>query len=117
VSKRLRSHSGQATIEFAGTAVILFLVAMVAWQAGMVGWTWASAANAARTAARLYSRTTDTTSASQDGKKSLNLLLRNNARVWFEGDVAHVRVDIPILVPLLPSGLHFEETAEMPPTG
>jgi TadE-like protein len=117
VSTRLRSESGQATLELAGTTLWLLLAALFAWQMGMIGWTWASTANAARTAARLYSRTGDSTAAADDGKKSLNAVLRGGAQVWFDGDTAEARVDIPLVLPGLPSGLHISEHAEMPQTG
>jgi hypothetical protein len=115
---RLRSEQGQATIEFGGTLLWLILAAVFAWQMGLVAWSWVSANNAARTTARLYSRTGDATQAASDGKKSLSGVLSKNANVNVDqsGD-AKVTIDIPLVLPGLGSGLDIHENAVMPYTG
>jgi Flp pilus assembly protein TadG len=114
---RLRSQTGQATVEFSGMIVWLLLAALCAWQLGLVGWSYASAENAARTAARMYSRVGDTTVAESDGKQSLSGILQSGSKVWFEGDVARVQIKIPAVLPGLSSGLSMYGRAELPHTG
>ena len=117
MSKRLRSGSGQATIEFAGMTFWIVIAALFAWQLGLAAWSFVSATNAARTAARLYSRTGDTQQAADDAKKSLSGVLSNGAYVGFNGDTAEVKVKIPLLIPGLDTGLEAHGDAEMPHTG
>jgi Flp pilus assembly protein TadG len=114
---RKRSESGQATIEFAGMTLWLAVAAMFVWQAGLVAWSFISATNAARTAARLYSRTGDKGQAIDDAKKSLSGALSGDARIWFSGDTAEVRVKIPLFLPGLHPGLEANGDAKLPHTG
>lgn len=114
---RVRDNSGQATIEFAGMALWLVIAALFAWQLGLVAWSFVSANNAARTAARLFSRTGDTQQAADDAKKSLSGVLSSGASVGFQGNTAEVQVKIPLVLPGLPSGLVAHGDAEMPHTG
>lgn len=115
--RRIRSQSGQATIEFAGMTFWVILAAVFAWQLGLVAWSFVSATNAARTAARLYSRTGDTGQAKDDARKSLSGVLSSGANVWFDGDTAKVQVKIPLFIPMIHSGLVANGDAEMPHTG
>lgn len=116
--RRLRhGEAGQATIEFAGMAFWILVAAIFVWQAGLVAWSFVSATNAARTAARLYSRTGDTSTAVEDAKKSLAGTLSQNPDIYFDGDTAQVYVDIPIFLPGLSVGLRAHGDAEMPHTG
>jgi Flp pilus assembly protein TadG len=114
---RVRCESGQATVEFAAMTFWLLVAAVFALQAGLVAWSFVSATNAARTAARLYSRTGDTQQASDDARKSLSGILSTGAQVDFNGDTAEVRVKIPLFFPLVHSGLGAKGDAEMPHTG
>jgi len=113
----VRSESGQATLEFAGMTVWLLLAALFAFQLGLVAWSFVSATNAARTAARLYSRTGDKQQAEDDAKKSLSGVLSNGASVSFVGDTAEVDVKIPLFIPIIHPGLVAHGDAEMPHTG
>ena len=114
---RRGGQAGQATIEFAGMTLWLAIAALFAWQLGLAAWSFVSATNAARTAARLYSRVGDQSQAVDDARKSLSGVLSSDAKVWFDGDTAHVRVKIPLLLPGLHSGLEAKGDAEMPHTG
>lgn len=114
---RHNGEAGQATIEFAGMTVWLLIAAVFAWQLGLVAWSFVSATNAARTAARLYSRTGDTQQAEQDAKKSLSGVLSSGASVSFTGDTAEVQVKIPLLIPGINPGLVAHGDAAMPHTG
>lgn len=113
----MRSQSGQATIEFAGMLLWLGLAALFCWQLGLVAWSYVSATNAARTAARVYSRTGDITSAEQVGEQSLSGVVSSGARVQFQGEKAIVHVNIPIVIPGLGSGVQAVGDADMPHTG
>ena len=113
----VRSETGQATIEFAAMTFWLVLAAVFAWQLGLVAWSFVSATNAARTAARLYSRTGDTQQAIDDAKKSLSGILSSGANVRFQGDQAQVDVQIPLFIPGIHPGLVAHGDAEMPHTG
>jgi membrane-associated protease RseP (regulator of RpoE activity) len=115
--RRLRGQAGQATIEFAGMTFWLLLAALFVWQSALVGWSFVSATNAARTAARLYSRTGDQSQAIDDAKKSLSGVLSSGANISFAGDRAEVSVDIPLFLPGLDPGLSAHGTALMPHTG
>ena len=114
---RVHSESGQATIEFTSMTFWLVLAAVFAWQLGLVGWSFISATNAARTAARLYSRTGDKQQAEDDAKKSLSGFLSKDADAHFDGDRAVVNVPIPLFFPNVNSGLVAKGDAEMPHTG
>src|SRR5436309_15630818 len=116
MGNRMRSESGQATIEFAGMTFWVVLAAVFAWQLGLVAWTYVSATNAARTAARLYSRTGDSTSAISDTKDSLSAFVNHHADVHFEGEKVVVHLNIPIVFPGLDSGLTASGDADMPHT-
>jgi hypothetical protein len=114
---RLRSESGQSTIEFGGMIVWLLIAAVFAWQLALAGWTAVSAGNAARTAARMWSRDGDWHTA---GEQALNSGLRKNAHIWMEGEQVKVNVPIPVVFPgLLPlkPPLSITESADMPHTG
>jgi Flp pilus assembly protein TadG len=113
----VRSQSGQATIEFTAMLVWLAIAALFAWQIGLAAWAYVSATNAARTAARVYSRTGDQQAAEDVAKQSVSGVLASNPDVHFQGEKAVVHVSIPILIPRLPSGLQAEGDAEMPNTG
>lgn len=113
----MRAQSGQATIEFSGMLLWLLVAALFAWQLGLVAWSYVSATNAARTAARMYSRTGDVTSAEEVGKQSLSGVVSSGASVTFNGEQAVVQVNIPIVIPGFKSGLQVEGDADMPHTG
>src|SRR2546421_255055 len=113
----MRSESGQATLEFSAMIIWLALAALFAWQLGLIAWSYVSATNAARTAARLYSRTGDPTTAIADTKSSLSGFISNGSDVHFDGEKAVVHLNIPILLPGLESGLKVEGDADMPHTG
>jgi hypothetical protein len=120
---RLRSESGQASLEIAGTIAWLLIAGLFAWQLALIGWTAVSANNAARTASRLVSRGVDANQAKQAGEKSLSGgFLQSNASVTVDPntDKATVSVPIPIVLPgLTPFKKNFAitESAEMPYTG
>ena len=113
----MRSETGQATIEFSGMALWLVIAALFAWQLGLTAWAYVAATNAARTAARLYSRTGDQATAIADAKQSMSGLVSSGANVRFNGDQAVVDVNVPIVIPGLHSPLVAHGDAEMPHTG
>lgn len=116
---RVRSQGGQATVEFAGSIGMVLLAALVAWQLALAGWSAVGAANAARTAAREYSRTADWAQSRLDGEHSLQGDgLGAGASVTRNGQTATVIVKIPLVFPGIASPLPpITETADMPPTG
>ncbi|HET6868634.1 MAG TPA: hypothetical protein VFH80_22165 [Solirubrobacteraceae bacterium] len=117
IVSRLRSQAGQAIIELGGTLVWLLIAALFAWQLALVGWTFVSAANTARTVARLYSREQDAGHAKQEGLDSLGSDgLGKNASVNFDGTKWIVTADIPIILPGI-AGLPITRTAAIPNTG
>lgn len=114
----MRSQTGQATIEFAGTIGMVLVAALAAWQLALAGWSAVGAANAARTAARAYSRTSDDSAAVADGKQSLRGDgLGPGSSVRINGQTATVIVKIPIVFPGIASPIPITETADMPSTG
>ena len=111
-----------------GTTGLLLFAALVAWQLALAGWSAVAAANAARTAARAYSRTGDLVSAENDGKDSLSgdgLLTGSSVKVTpggigpggQAGAHADVVVSIPIIVPGIASPITIPATADIPRTG
>jgi hypothetical protein len=114
---RLRSQSGQSLIEMGGTLTWLLLAALCAWQLALAGWTAVSAANTARTVARLYSREQNASHARDEGYSSLSSDgLRAGASVSFDGKTWTVTAKIPIVFPGI-AGLPITQTATMPATG
>jgi hypothetical protein len=118
---RLRSERGQVAIEMLGTTGMLVLAALVAWQLALAGWSAVGAANAARTAARAYSRTGDEASAKALGEQSLqNDFLDSGSSVAVSGQSdahADVVVSVPIIVPGLASPIKIPASADIPRTG
>jgi hypothetical protein len=117
IVNRLRSQSGQSIIEMGGTLTWLLLAALCAWQLALAGWTAVSAANTARTVARLYSREQDQGHAHDEGMRSLSSDgLGTGASVDLEGGKWVVTAKIPIVFPGIP-GLPITQTAAIPTTG
>ena len=121
LTRRLRGERGQVAIEMLGTTSLLLLAALVAWQIALIGWSAVGAANAARTAARAYSRTGDATSAKADGEQSLQddfLGAGSTVNVSGTSDArADVVVSIPIVFPGITSPITIPASADMPKTG
>jgi hypothetical protein len=114
---RLRCQSGQSIVEMGGTLTWLLIAALCAWQLALAGWTAVSAANTARTVARLYSREQDAGHAKQEGFDSLSSDgLGTGASVTFDGKTWSVTAKIPIVFPGI-AGLPITRTAAMPVTG
>jgi hypothetical protein len=114
---RLRSQSGQSIIELGGTLTWLLLAALCAWQLALAGWTAVSAANTARTVARLYSREQNQAHAQQEGMRSLSSDgLGTGASVDLQGGKWVVTAKIPIVFPGI-AGLPITQTAAIPTTG
>jgi hypothetical protein len=121
LARRLRSERGQVAIEMLGTTGLLLLAALAAWQLALVGWSAVGAANAARTAARSYSKTGDASSAQADGKQALkDDFLSSGSSVNVSGTTearADVVVRVPIVVPGVDSPITIPASADMPKTG
>jgi hypothetical protein len=120
--KRPSAQSGQSLIEMTGTLVWLLVAALLAWQIALAGWTVVSAANTARTVARLYSREQDVAHATHEGLRSLSSDgLGTGASVSFDGKTWSVSAKIPIVLPgfVLPgkNTLQVTQKASMPVTG
>jgi Flp pilus assembly protein TadG len=114
----LRSQSGQATVEFAGAIWMVLLAGLAAWQLALAGWSAVGAANAARTAARAYSRVGDEVQAAKDAHQSLQGDgLAAGSNVTISGGTATVVVKIPLVFPGIASPIPITETADMPYTG
>jgi membrane protein implicated in regulation of membrane protease activity len=114
---RLRSESGQSTVEFAATIAWLLIAALCAWQLALAGWTAVSAANTAHTVARLFSREQNQAHATDEGLRSLSSDgLGTGASVTYDGTKWTVTAKIPIVVPGL-AGIPITQTAKMPTTG
>jgi membrane protein implicated in regulation of membrane protease activity len=117
IAGRLRSQSGQSLVELSGTLTWLLIAALAAWQLALVGWTAVSAANTARTVARLYSREQDVGHAKDEGYSSLGSDgLGTGASVSFDGTTWTVTAKVPIVFPGI-AGLPITQTAAMPDTG
>jgi membrane protein implicated in regulation of membrane protease activity len=115
--RRLRSPSGQSTVEFGATIAWVLIAALAAWQLALVGWTAVSAANTARTVARLYSRQQNESQAKTEGYSSLRGDgLGTGASVSYDGTKWSVTADVPIVVPGI-AGIPITQTAAIPTTG
>lgn len=118
-----RGVRGQATIEFGGMALLLFIGALFAWQMGLVAWTAVSVNNAVRTASRLASRGDSISDAEQQGRNSLSghYLQKGSVNVYLTsgGQTAYAdaKVPIPIVLPgLFDKGLTLSADAKLPVT-
>jgi TadE-like protein len=110
--RRARGESGQASIELAGSLLLIIFTALAVWQVLIVMWTFNQTSNAARTAARVESRGGDTKKATRN---ALPNVLRKDLDVKVEGDTAKVTVLIPIFVPGLYShAIHAKRDATVP---
>lgn len=116
---RLRSQDGQASIELAGTVWLLLAAALVAWELALTGWTATVAANAARTAARDYSRISDSGQALGDGYAALagDGFTRSGSSIVINGEQTKVKVDLPLIVPWIHVPIPITEQATLPQTG
>ena len=116
----LATEDGQVAVEFLGTIFLVLLAALIAWQLALAGWSAVGAANAARTAARAYSRTGDAGAAQKDGQDSLDGDgLGAGSRVTVTDGKASGVVKVPLVIPGVlasPVTLHAA-TASMPHTG
>jgi hypothetical protein len=93
--RRLRSQSGQASVELLGAVPWLLLTGLVAWQLALTGQTAWLCANAARVAARadLVQR-----SPRLAARSALPRALRRGLRVRRQGAAVRVAVRLPILL-------------------
>jgi membrane-associated protease RseP (regulator of RpoE activity) len=116
---RPAAEEGQVAVEFLGTIFLVLLAALLAWQLALVGWSAVGAANAARTAARAYSRTSDASNARADAQKSLDGDgLGTGSSVSVTDGKASVVVKVPLVFPGLASPVALPAaTASMPHTG
>jgi hypothetical protein len=117
--RRLRSQSGQSMVEMGGTLAWLLIAALCAWQLALAGWTAVSAANTARTVARLYSREQNEGHAKDEGLSSLGSDgLGAGASVSYDTQTStwYVTAKIPIVFPGI-AGLPITQKATMPATG
>jgi Flp pilus assembly protein TadG len=120
LTRRLGDASGQSSIEFAAGIWVLLAAAVIAWQLALVGWTANVEANAARTAARAYSRTSDKSEATKAGMNGMSSDGFNpkSVTIVFTGDEARVSVQMPLIVPWLHVPLTLPPArATMPSTG
>lgn len=121
-----RFERGQVAIEMVGTMWLILLAGLVAWELALVGWSAVGAANAARTAARAYSRTADAASATTLGHTALqNDYLDSSSTVavsdksvdGLSSAYAHVVVRVPMIVPGWDSPITIPASADIPKTG
>jgi uncharacterized protein (UPF0333 family) len=118
--RSLAGQRGQASIEFVGTIWLVVLAGLIAWQLALVGWTAVAASNAARTAARAYSKSGDAADAEADGAQSLSGdgFTSSVSSVTIDGETARVHIVVPILVPdVFKTGIPLNQSATMPNTG
>lgn len=114
----VRADAGQASIETIAAVFLLLAVAMIAWQLALAGWTGTEAANAARTAARVDGRISNSDTAIKDAKTQLtdHGFDNNGTSVQVDSGAATVSVDLPILLPWIHVPIHIVERATMPNT-
>ena len=114
--RRLREEAGQVTIEILGMLPWLLIAGLVAWQLLLVNSTANSAINAARSASRQAGRGGDYKQAARD---SLPGYLRGGSDTWIDPKTgfAHVKVKMPLIVPLVHTPITIEEKAHLPNTG
>jgi Flp pilus assembly protein TadG len=96
MNARIRGQSGQASIEFVGSLVLILFAALAMWQLLIVMWATNETSNAARTAARVQSRGGDTKKAARN---ALPRVLRHELKVDPAGETVTLTVRIPLLFP------------------
>jgi TadE-like protein len=99
---RLRSERGQASIELLGMLPIMLICGLLAWQLLLT----VSAVNTVENAARTGSRTEGR---GGDGKRAALRALpeshRRDAEVSVRGETVKVKVEVPLVVPGLHTGI------------
>lgn len=103
---------GQASVELLAMLPLLLIAALLVWQLLLAGYAVTSAENAARNASRAEALGDD---GREVAEESLSFGLDKGAKVEIDGDVASVRVRVPIVAPGFSSrGLTVERDAELP---
>src|SRR5437763_207052 len=93
---RVRSQTGQASVEFVAVLPLVLVVGLVLWQLALAAQTAWLCANAARVAARAGAVGRD---GAEAARSALPAGLRRGLRVEHEdGGQIHVHVPVPILV-------------------
>jgi Flp pilus assembly protein TadG len=118
--RRVASQRGQSTVEFAAGIWVLLAAGLIAWQLALVAWTANAEANAARTAARDYSRTSNEVDAVKAGVNGLSSdgYDPKAVKVTFSGAQANVTIQMPLIVPWIHIDLPLPAAhATMPQTG
>ena len=112
---RLSGERGQTTVEFAGILPLLFVVVLLLWQIGLVGYTFMLAGHSAREGAReLAIDTTDTKLDRPYADKAMEDLPKawqKGAKVDRpEGSTVRVALKVPVLLPSVRT--HIKITSE-----
>jgi TadE-like protein len=111
---RLLDESGQASAELMGMMVWLLLVTLIVWQVCLAAWTYTQVSNAARTASRVEGRGGDGEKAAKNALS--DPLQKSVEKITVDGEVATVKVRMPLLIPGLLNSkqLTATRTAELP---
>jgi Flp pilus assembly pilin Flp len=111
----LRREHGATSVELVGLMPVLILAALAGWQVLLFGFTATAAENAARTGSRAESRGKD---GQEAARESVSRFLQDGTKATIDGTKATVRIEVPIIFPLLSSeDLTVSGSAEMPDTG
>lgn len=110
---RLRSASGQASVELIAIVPLAALVVAVLWQAMLAGQAMWSSAGAARAAARAHAVGGD---ALQAARGAVPGSLRRGVRVRTAGDGVRVAVQVPLVLTGGSLG-SVDARAALPPQG
>jgi len=114
--RRVRSEVGQATVELLAATPILIIAALLVWQMCLVGIVLTSAQNAARTGARVLSRSSSPPAAERAAEHALRGSFRDGSQITAAGETVRVKVKVPLIVPGLNLPLTLVESASMPNT-
>lgn len=108
----MRDDSGSASVELLGFVPYLLLAALAAWQLLLTAMTVTAAENAARTGSRAAVAGEDGIEAAE---AALPSWLRQEATPSADGDRITVRIEVPIVVPVLSTGaITITRDADMP---
>lgn len=101
---RLRAETGQTTVEFAGLAGLIFMLAFVLWQFALLGYTFVLAGHSARAGARAQAVGAKVEDAA---RKPVTGAWRHGMTVTVSADKRHVKscLPMPVIVPGVDVGI------------
>jgi pilus assembly protein CpaE len=94
---RVRSETGQVTVETVALVPLVVLICLLVWQLGLTALTLSWSGNAANAAAREYAVSGDLGRAEDAARDALPASMRDRVSVSVDGDEVRVATQVPVL--------------------